>query len=69
MNKPTMWFLNSSNIKKTVQAQKMATDLESRGTFYACSVSVTAKLFCAFVSAYANCLFSHEAAQMLVTIS
>ena len=69
MNKPTMWFLNRSNINKTAQAQKIATDLESRGTFYPCSVSVTAKLICAFVSAYANCLSSHEAAQMLVTIS
>ena len=32
------------------------------------AVAVTAKLICAFLFAYADCWFSHAAAQMLISI-
>ena len=76
MGKPTMWFLNRSNTNQAVQAQKMAREilvLESRSTIQVAktkaliSFEVTAKLICVFVFAYADCLFSHEAAQMSIT--
>ena len=68
MGKPALWFPNRSDTNRAVQAQKMTLDLESRGTVQRAktkaliSFAVTAKLVCAFVFAYAKCLFSHDAA-------
>ena len=72
--KPTMWFHNTSVTNRPVQAQKthrslkFQTEEEEGFTFRVAktkaliSFAVTAKLICAFVFAYADCLFSHEAA-------
>ena len=74
MGKPTMWFLNRSDINRAVQPQKTARSLkfqiyEEDGLYFPVaktkaliSFAVTAKLICDFVFAHANCWFSHEAA-------
>ena len=77
MGKPTMWFPNRSDTNRPVQAQKSARSLkfrikeeeelyfpssENKGGI---SFAVTAKLICVFVFAYADCWFSHEAAQVI----
>ena len=41
-------------------------DLRNKGADQLCSYAVTAKLICAFVFAYADCWFSHGAAQIHV---
>ena len=81
MRKPTMWFSNRSDTNWAVQPQKQARSLKfwifkkkdctSRvaKTKALISFAVTAKLICAFVFAYANCWFSHEAAQLKNQIS
>ena len=81
MGKSTMWFPNRSDTDRAVQAQKMRRwlenenlDLESRGIVTICvvktntliSFAVNAKLICAFVFAYAKCLFSHESAHLFI---
>ena len=77
VEKPTMWFPNRSDTNRPVQAQKRARSLkfqiqvEEEG-YYPSSENkgvdqlhtVTAKLICVFVFAYADCWFSHEAAHM-----
>ena len=77
MRKPTLWFPTWSDTNQAVQLQEMARGLKFRikkvgGLYYLCSenkgvisFAVTAKLICVFVFAYAKCLFSHDAAQML----
>ena len=75
VGKPTMWFPNGSNTNQAVQAQKMARSLKfwiyvEEELYYPRSENkgadqVTAKLICVFVFAYADCWFSHGAAQML----
>ena len=72
-----MWFPNRSDINRTVQSQKMVRGLNfvfylKRGcticvakTKALISFAVTAKLICVFVFAYADCWFSHEAAQII----
>ena len=75
--KPTMWFPNRSNTNRPVQVQKQARSLKFwiykvEELYYPCSenkgadisFAVTAKLICVFVFAYADCWFSHEAAQL-----
>ena len=77
MGKPTMWFPNRSDTNQPVQAQKRARSLKFRilveeELYYPSSenkgadqsFAVTAKLICAFVFAYADCWFSHGAAQI-----
>ena len=65
MGKPTMWFLTRYDTNQPVQSQKQARNLkfrikEEEGLYY--RVAKTKALICAFVFAYANCWFSHEAA-------
>ena len=83
VGKLTMWFPNRSDTNWPVQSLKQARSLEfwiylEEGLCHPCTVSVakskalisfavTAKLICAFVFAYADCWFSHEAAQMSIT--
>ena len=78
VGKPTMWFPNRSDAYGSVQAQKMARGwkfwigfrklrnctIHVGKTKALISFAVTAKLICVFVFPYANCWFSHEAAQM-----
>ena len=71
MRKPTIWFPNKSHTIRSVQLKKTASSLKFRRRGIVLSVkrkqrrrSVTAKLICVFVFAYANCWFSHEAAQI-----
>ena len=74
MGKPTVVF-NRSDTNRAVQPQVTARSLkfriyEEEGLYYLCSEnkgadqlrSITAKLICAFVFAYADCWFSHETA-------
>ena len=79
VGKPTMWFPNRSDTNRPVQAHKRArsliSDLSRRGIVVISirvakikaliSFAVTAKLICAFVFAYADCWFSHGAAQII----
>ena len=72
-----MWFSNRSDTNQAVQAQKQARSLEfhikkkRKCTFRVAktkaliSFAVTVKLTCTFVFAYADCWFSHEAAQLI----
>ena len=66
-----MWFINRSDTNRAVQPHKTARSLKFRITYFPSSekaliiVAITAKLICVFVFAYANCLFSNEAAQLL----
>ena len=69
-----MWFPNRSDINRAVQAQKMARDWKLRNctirvakTKALISFAVTAKLICAFVFTYADCLFSHEEAHLVTS--
>ena len=72
MGKPTMWFPNRSDTNRPVQLQKQARSLKFRinctirvaKTKALISFAVTAKLICIFVFAYADCWFSHQAAQL-----
>ena len=76
VGKPTMLSPNRSDTNQAVQAQKMARGwkfcmLKVEELYYPVaktkaliSFAVTAKLICAFVFAYADCWFSHGAAQM-----
>ena len=74
-----MWFPNRSDTNRSVQSQKQDISLkfrikeeeevnnlcsENKGADQL-SFTVTAKLVCAFVFAYSNCWFSHEAPQIL----
>ena len=76
MGKPTIWFGERSDTNRPVQAQKRARSLKFRRnstirvakTKALISFTVTAKLICAFVFAYADCWFSHEAAQMVMHV-
>ena len=69
-----MWFPYRSDTNWAVQAQKQARSLkvriyEKEEVCYRVAKTkalVTAKRICAFVFAYANCWFSHEAAQIFV---
>ena len=66
---------NRSDTKQAVQSQKQAGSLkfrtlEEENVYYPCGENkgadqVTAKLICVFVFAYAECWFSHEAADIL----
>ena len=78
VGKPTMWFPNRSDTNRPVQAQKRARSLKFRiqveeELYYPSSenkgadqLHVTAKLICVFVFTYADCWFSHEAAQLMI---
>ena len=71
VGKPTMWFLNRSDINLPVQAQKRARILRTihvAKTKALISFAVTAKLICVFVFAYADCWFSHEEAQIMFNV-
>ena len=80
MGKPTMWFSNRSDTNRPVQAQKKARSLKFRikkkrdrtirvaKTKALISFAVTAKLICSFVSAYADCWFSHVSAQIKIVV-
>ena len=73
-----MWFLNRSGANQAVQSQKQAISLkfqiqEEEEMYYPCSENKGADQLrgyreadCVFVFAYADCWFSHGAAQMLV---
>ena len=72
-----MWFPTMSDTNRAVQSQKQARSLKFwiykvedctihvAKTKALISFSVTAKLICAFVFAYADCWFSHVAAHFL----
>ena len=77
MGKPTMWFLNRSDINRAVQPQKIARSLkfpiyeeeelyfpssENKGTN---QLRVYREADLLFVFASANCWFSHEVAQIV----
>ena len=69
MTKPTIWVPTRSDTNQPVQSQKMVRGWKFwiekvEELYYSCS-TVSAKLICVFVFAYANCLFSHAAAQMV----
>ena len=78
VGKPTMWFLTRSDTNRAVQSQKKDRSLKFQilveeelyctirvaKTKVLISFVVTAKLICVFVFAYADCWFSHEAAQL-----
>ena len=71
-----MWFPNRLDTNQAVHAQKMARDWKFRikkveallypiaKTKALISFTVTAKLICAFVFAYATCYFSHDQAHL-----
>ena len=77
VGKPTMRLPNRSDTNRAVHAHKMGRDWKFwmncttrvAKTKAQISFAVTAKLICAFVFAYANCWFSHEAAQMTKTVA
>ena len=77
MRKITLWFPTWSDTNQAVQLQKMARCLKFRikkveGLYYQCRenkgaeiyFAVTEKLICFFVFTYAQCLVSHDAAQI-----
>ena len=77
MRKPTFWFSTWSDTNQVVQLKKMATGLKfqikkEEGLYYVAktkaliSFAVTANPICVFVFAYANCWFSHDAAQLFI---
>ena len=79
MRKPTFWFPIWSDTNQAVQLQKMDRGLKFRikkeeRLYYLCSekkkalssFTVTAKLICVFVFAYAKRWFYHGAAQMSI---
>ena len=71
-----MWFLTRSDTNQAVQPLEMARGLnfgfrkerdctiKVAKTKALISFAVTAKLICVFVFAYADCLFSHDAAHI-----
>ena len=61
-----MWFSNRSDTNRPVQAQKRNCTIRVAKTKALISFAVTSKLICAFVFAYTNCWFSHEAAQIVI---
>ena len=81
MRKSTGWFPNRSDTILAVQGQKMTKGRE----FWICKVeelyypgrekkalisfAVIAKLICPFVSAYAKCWFSYDAAQLSIIVT
>ena len=74
MRKPTIWVSDQVRHKPACTVTEDGwrleiLDLESRGivakTKALISFAVTAKLICAFVFAYADCWFSHVAAQII----
>ena len=72
VGKPTMWFPNRSDTNRPVHAQKRARSLKFRiqvdeELYYPSSEKKKALISFAFVFAYANCWFYHEAAQMWVS--
>ena len=72
-----MWFPNRSDINRAVQLQKQARSfnfgfkkkrnctIRVAKTKALISFAVTAKLICVFIFAYADCWFSHDAAQIM----
>ena len=75
VRKPTMWLPNRSDTNQDVQAKKLARGwkfwiknctIRMAKTKTLISFADTAKLICAFGFAYADCLFSHEAAQIIL---
>ena len=76
MRKTTFWFPTWCDTNQAVQLQKMARVLKfwiekEEGFYYLCrenkgadSFTVTAKLICVFVFAYAKCWLSHDAAHI-----
>ena len=71
MGKPTMWFPNRSDTNRPVQSQKQARSLNfwinvEEELCYPSNENKGANLICVFVFAYADCWFSHEAAQMVM---
>ena len=81
MGKPTIWFPTRSNTNLPVPSQKMARSLKfwsyvEEEVYYPrfrvaktkalISFTVTGKLICAFVFAYADCWFSHAVALIIV---
>ena len=75
VGKPAMWFSKGSDANQTVQSQKQARGLKFRMEVYylpsenkgaRISLTVTAKLICVFVFAYADCWFSHEESQLCI---
>ena len=76
VGKPTISFPNRCDRNRAVQAQKLAREWKFlikkvEESFYPCSENKgadqlrgTVKLICVFVFAYADCWFSHEAAQI-----
>ena len=79
MGKPTMWLPNRSDTNRAVQAQKQARNLKFgfrkkrkcticvAKTKALISFTVTTKLICVFVFAYADSWFSHEEAHFKTT--
>ena len=77
MRKPTFWFPTRSDTNQAVQLPKMAIGLKEKveGLYYKTktkaliSFAVTANLICVFYFAYAKCLFSHDAAHLIMFLS
>ena len=69
-NQHLMWFPNRFDTNRDVQAQLEILDLESRGITIRAAKTKALISFAvtAFVFAYADCWFSHEAAELLVII-
>ena len=67
MRKPTFWFLTWSDTNQAVQLQKMARGLKFR-ILKIVRIALSIKLICVFVFAYAKCWFSHDKAQIEVTV-
>ena len=64
MTKHTMWFPNRSDTNRAIQAQEMVSLFRKKRK---CTIRVTKTkaLICVLVFAYAKCLFSHDAAQII----
>ena len=76
VGKQTMWFPNRSDTNRAVQAQKQARSLkfqikEEKEEYIRAARTkalISFAVTCAFVFAYADCWFSHEAAHLFLTI-
>ena len=76
MGKPTLWILTRSDTNQAVQPLEMARRLkfcikEVEVFYYSSSENkalISFAVTCVFVFAYAKCLFSHDAAQMLISL-
>ena len=76
MRKQTIWVPARSDTNRPVHSQKQAKQVKKKTNWTTrvaktkalISFAATAKLVCAFVFAYANCWFSHAAAQMIFFI-